>query len=494
MNVRSIFKFVLLLTVIAVSRQAEAQQLIQSNLYNVNHFWYNPANAGDHDAFVAYLSHRKQWLDFPGAPVTSALSVHTPVGKHVGFGGTILSDRTDIFSRIRGSLSYAYYIKLAKEHTLSLGVSAGVTQHKLDLGDVNVPDPSDVVLATDYYNGTTLFADFGLTYKWKGLRIGAAAPDLFEASIDFEKLSDEYFEIERQYIFFGGYDIKLLDKKLTITPSGMYRYFLNGVSQFDANLHLDWKDKVWIGGTYRQDAGYVGAVGFKIADQVTLGYAYEFSTSGIAASSTGSHEAILGFTFGGGNREKDEEQDKKLEELTNAQNDIVDQLDSLSKTVKSDREATDKNTARIDSMENVLKEAEAQLAEVGEQMLDFSNELADQSKRIDAKLDTGMIKEYLTRLQLTQDASTGETKVEEVALERGYYVVIESFRSQDNALRYIKGFNDRAERAIIVHNKSRGWYYCYLKKYDNLQEALVAMKKIREQGFDDAWVHIYKPK
>lgn len=493
MNVRSIFKFIALLGAVVAFNQASAQQLIQSNLYNVNHFSYNPANAGDHDAFVAYLSHRKQWLDFPGAPVTSILSVHSPVGKNVGFGGTILHDRTDIFSRIKGSLSYAYHVPIAKNHTLSLGVSAGLIQHKIDLADVNVPDPSDVVLGADYYNGTTVFGDFGIRYKWKGLQIGAAAPRLFESSINFDKLSDEYFEIERQYIFYGGYGIDLAGGKLTITPSGMYRLFLNGVSQFDANLHFSWKDKVWIGGTYRQDAGYVGAAGLKIAEQVSLGYAYEFSTTGVAANSNGSHEAILGFTFGG-NRKKDEEQDKKIEELTNAQNDIVEQLDSLAKVVTNDKAEQDKNTARIDSMETVLKDVEAQLYDVGEQMLDFSNELEEQSKRIDAKLDTGAIKELLTRLQLTQNAVTGETEVQEVALERGYYIVIESFRSQQNALRYIKGFNDRSERAIIVHNKSRGWYYCYLKKYDNLQEALVAMKKIREQGFEDAWVHIYKPK
>lgn len=491
---RAIIKTIAMLIAVVAYNQVSAQQMIQSNLYNVNHFWYNPANAGDQNAFVAYLSHRKQWLDFPGAPVTSILSVHSPVGKRVGFGGTILHDKTDIFSRIRGSLSYAYHIPIAREHTLSFGLSAGVVQHKLDLNDVNVPDPTDVVLASDYYNGTTLFGDFGLRYKWRGLQIGAAAPRLFESSIDFEKLGDEYFEVERQYIFYGGYGIDLAGGKVTITPSGMYRLFLNGVSQFDANLHVSWKDRVWVGGTYRQDAGYVAAAGLRIADQVTLGYAYEFSTNGVAASSSGSHEAILGFTFGGGNKEKNEEQDKRLEELTNAQQDIVDQLDSLSKVVQTDQKAREENTARIDSMEQVLKDVETQLAEVGEQMLDFDSELKAQSERIDAKLDTGAIKEYLTRLQLTQNASTGETEVEEVALERGYYIVIESFRSQKNALRYVKGFNDRSERAIIVHNKSRGWYYCYLKKYDNLQEALVAMKKIREQGFDDAWVHIYKPK
>lgn len=491
MRIKNTIKFALLGVLVSIAGEISAQQIIQSNLYNVNHFSFNPASAGDQEVFAAFLSHRKQWMGLNGAPVTSALSVHTPVGKHVGFGGNLLVDKTDILSRFQGSLSYAYHVPLAKNHTLSFGVSAGVVQHKIDLDDVVVPDQSDVVLAPGYYSGTTLYGDFGIRYKWKGLVIGAAAPSMFEANLDFEKLNDEYFETMRQYIFYGGYDISLLKGKFKITPSGMYRFFPNGVSQFDANLHLKWDDKYWIGGTYRQEAGYIASGGLKIAEQVSLGYAYEFATAGIGARSTGSHEAILGFTLGG-NRKKDEEQDKKIEELANTQQDLINQIDSLYK-IMPDKEQQEQNTAKIDSINQQLGVLENQLADVNDQMQDLANELADQSKRIDAKVDTGSIRELLTRLEVTEDAETGESEVKEVLLERGYYVVIESFRSQDNALKFVNGFNDRSEKAIIVHNKARGWYYCYLKKYDNLKEALAAMRQTRAQGFEDAWVHIYKP-
>lgn len=491
MRIKNTFKFVLLSLLMAAATGVSAQQIIQSNLYYVNYYSFNPASAGSDDVFSAFLSHRKQWMGLNGAPVTSALSVHTPVGKHVGFGGNIMVDKTDVLSRVFGSLSYAYHVPLAKNHTLSFGVSAGIMQNKLNVDDVVVPDPSDVVLAPGYYSGTTIFGDFGIRYKWKGLVIGAAAPKLFESSIDFEKLSDEYFEIQRQYIFHGGYDISLLKGKFKITPSGVYRFFPNGVSQFDANLHLKWDDKYWLGGTYRQEAGYIVSGGLKIAEQVSLGYAYEFATEGIGARSTGSHEAILGFTLGG-NRKKDEEQDKKIEELANAQKDLIDQIDSLYNLMPS-KEQQEANTAKIDSINEQLGVLEDQLADVNDQMLDLANELADQSKRIDAKVDTGSIRELLTRLEVTENTETGQSEVKEVLLERGYYVVIESFRSQDNALKFVDGFNDRSEKAIIVHNKARGWYYCYLKKYDNLKEALVAMRQTRGQGFEDAWVHIYKP-
>ena len=271
----------------------------------------------------------------------------------------------------------------------------------------------------------------------------------------------------------------------------MYRYFPNGASQFDANLHINWKDLVWVGGTYRQEAGYVVSAGFKIADQLSIAYAYEFNTTGIAARGDGSHEAMLGFSIAG-KRKKDEEQDQKLEELANNQKDLMDQLDSLYK-IAADKSQEEANAKKIDSLKSELSQLNTNMSDMTEQMIDFGQELADQSKRIDSKVDTGSITDLLTRLQVTKNEQTGETKVQEVELERGYYVVIQSFRSQENALHYVQGFNDRADRAIIVHNKSRGWYYCYLKKFDNLKDALEAMREIRKQGFEDAWVHIYKP-
>jgi len=86
----------------------------------------------------------------------------------------------------------------------------------------------------------------------------------------------------------------------------------------------------------------------------------------------------------------------------------------------------------------------------------------------------------------------GKEEIVEVELASGYYVVIESFRSVENADRYVNAFNERGSKAIVVHNKKRGWYYVYLRKYDDLQTALGAMQVVRKNGFADAWVHVYK--
>jgi septal ring factor EnvC (AmiA/AmiB activator) len=136
---------------------------------------------------------------------------------------------------------------------------------------------------------------------------------------------------------------------------------------------------------------------------------------------------------------------------------------------------------RIDLVENQMKAFEGQLSDI-ETDVDFMK----------MRLDTLEIKGSYKQVTRVMDMNTGKEKIQSVPLEKGYYVVVESFRSFDNAERYIKAFNERGEKAIVVHNVERKWYYCYLNKFDDLKTALVAMEATRKNGFDDAWVHIYK--
>ena len=55
-------------------------------------------------------------------------------------------------------------------------------------------------------------------------------------------------------------------------------------------------------------------------------------------------------------------------------------------------------------------------------------------------------------------------------------MVIESFRNFDNAERYLKAFNERGEKAIVVHNVERGWYYCYMKKFNDLKNLITSLE------------------
>lgn len=495
MRINYTYKITALLLTLFFVAESQAQQVAQTNLYQQNRFVLNPANAGENENLSAFLSHRQQWLNIEGAPRTSILSVHSLVGKNIGFGGTIVSDKTDIFERLSVNLSYAYHVRFSKKikHSLSLAVSGGFLQHKIDIADVKVPNPGDVVLNPGKYSGFTYNVDAGLRYNLYGLEIGAACPQLFESKVRYQReIADQYYRLVRHYLFYAGYRINIAKNKWFVEPSGIYRFFTYSKDQFDANLNFYYKDIAWLGGTYRYDAGYVVSAGFKVAEQVSIAYAYEFGTTGIAAQSAGSHEGMLGFYLF--NR-KDKRQDEQLAWLEENQLTTLHLIDSLNKRVDSLYAMQDKSGKLNEEQQAAIEEAQKRIDAVEQQMRNFEGQLSDISTDVDfmkMRLDTMTVNGVFKQVTRSIDANTGKEKIVSKPLDKGYYVVIESFRNFDNAERYIKAFNERGDKAIIVHNEQRGWYYCYLKKFDDLKTALAAMEETRANGFEDAWVHIYK--
>ncbi|MGE0635522.1 MAG: PorP/SprF family type IX secretion system membrane protein [Bacteroidia bacterium] len=491
-QIYKIFAFGLLMLGFAT---ANAQQMAQTNLYLVNRYIMNPANAGDKDMLSGYLSHRQQWVNIEGAPRTSILSVHSPVGKNVGFGGTIISDKTDIFERLSVNLSYAYHIQFSKKikHSLSLAVSGGFLQNKIEVSDVRMAAPGDVVISPGKFNGITFNVDAGLRYNIYGLEIGAAVPQLLESKVKYKReIQDQYYQLVRHYLFFAGYKINIAKKEWFVEPSGVYRYFPYSKSQFDANLNFHYKNIAWVGGTYRYDAGYVVSAGFKVADQISIAYAYEFGTTGIAAQSAGSHEAMIGFHLFS---RKNQQQDEEIARLDESQMSILTMVDSLNHRIDSLYALQDSAGKANPEQQKAIEDAVKRIDQVEHQMKAFEGQLSDVETEVDfmkMRLDTLAVKGSYKQVTRVMDMNTGKEKIQSVPLEKGYYVVIESFRSFDNAERYIKAFNERGDKAIVVHNVDRGWYYCYLKKFDDLKTALAAMEETRKNGFEDAWVHIYK--
>jgi hypoxanthine phosphoribosyltransferase len=71
-------------------------------------------------------------------------------------------------------------------------------------------------------------------------------------------------------------------------------------------------------------------------------------------------------------------------------------------------------------------------------------------------------------------------------------VVIESFRSVENAWKGVEIWKKKNRNGIIVYDTERKWFYIYSTKYDKLKPALKEMKKTRKKDVPDAWVHKYR--
>jgi seryl-tRNA synthetase len=192
---------------------------------------------------------------------------------------------------------------------------------------------------------------------------------------------------------------------------------------------------------------------------------------------------------------KNQKQDEEIARLDESQMSILIMVDSLNHRIDSLYALQDSAGKANPEQQKAIEDAVKRIDQVEHQMKAFEGQLSDVETEVDfmkMRLDTMAVKGSYKQVTRVMDMNTGKEKIQSVPLDRGYYVVVESFRSFDNAERYIKAFNERGEKAIVVHNVDRAWYYCYLKKFDDLKTALAAMEETRKNGFEDAWVHIYK--
>ncbi|MEQ1676831.1 MAG: PorP/SprF family type IX secretion system membrane protein, partial [Chitinophagaceae bacterium] len=154
----------LLFLVCAVSMlQGKTQQRPHYTQYILNPYILNPALTGVENYTDLKVSTRDQWVGLNGAPKTSYLTIHAPIGKndyrtsatsyqvpgenprgryywenytaaepHHGIGMTLVNDRTGSFNRFTANLSYAYHLGLTPTTNLSAGFAAGITNVSID--------------------------------------------------------------------------------------------------------------------------------------------------------------------------------------------------------------------------------------------------------------------------------------------------------------------------------------------------------------------------
>ena len=81
------------LVVLLTFIDAQGQQDPQYTQYMYNLNIINPAYAGFKDNLSFGLLYRKQWVDIQDAPTTMTFSGSSPLGKNVGMGLNVISDK-----------------------------------------------------------------------------------------------------------------------------------------------------------------------------------------------------------------------------------------------------------------------------------------------------------------------------------------------------------------------------------------------------------------
>lgn len=299
----------------------QAQQRPQHTQYIFNGFLINPAVAGIERYVDVKLGGRSQWQGLDGAPQTAYLSVHLPIGArhiqdgatsfaeggynpysrgfshryrastpHHGAGLIVQHDRAAQFVRTDALLAYAYHLRIAETINLSAGVNAGFSQVRLDMTGIDNPD--DPVLAN--YADSRISPELGLGLWLYGARFfaGISVQQLLGNPLAFTDNAQRQGG-HQQFFLMAAYKLHL-GSDMAVVPSVLFKQMSRMPFVGDYNVKLAFRDRLWVGGGYRNHESFSAMAGFNISALFNLSYSYDFTTGPVRTLAHGSHEVVLG--------------------------------------------------------------------------------------------------------------------------------------------------------------------------------------------------------
>jgi type IX secretion system PorP/SprF family membrane protein len=324
---------VLILTVSVSFANAQAKPAYSQ--YILNPYILNPALAGIENYTDIKISTRNQWTGINGAPVTTYISMHTPLGKsdfrtsatsfnvagvnprgnqywddyaaaaspHHGVGLIVSNDRAGYINRWNITASYAYHRPISAKTTLALGFNAGIVGINIDKTKATFSDGQpDLAFALASGDIRKINPELGgglWLYSAKyfaGISVLNIIPG--KARFTDNELYGTYYTPN----FFAtvGYRIGL-GEDFSMIPSIMGQYWQPQLLGAHANVKFQYLDKAWIGGSYRYSnflQGYSAMAGFYLGSLMNVSYSYEVATDARLRTFTGNtHEFMIGFTL-----------------------------------------------------------------------------------------------------------------------------------------------------------------------------------------------------
>jgi type IX secretion system PorP/SprF family membrane protein len=274
---------------------ANAQQDPHYTQYMYNMNVINPAYAGSKENLSFGLLYRKQWIEIEDAPTTFSFSGSAPVGKNVGLGLSIISDKIGPVEENNVYGDFSYTLNLGGERRLALGLKAGVTFQKIGLRSIiqpTLPDPNDGAFQEDT-NNTKLNIGTGLFYYTNKYYVALSIPNMLNsAHLDYNGV--KYGTEIQHYFLTGGYVFDI-NENLKFKPFALIKSAFNAPTSFDISTNFLYLEKFEMGATYRLQDSFGVMVNYAVSPSLRIGYAYDHIVSDLKVTTPSSHEIILLF-------------------------------------------------------------------------------------------------------------------------------------------------------------------------------------------------------
>lgn len=298
---RKIFKGLIVILVLLLQlTDGFAQQNALFSQYMFNTLAFNPAYAGSRNVVAATALYRNQWVGIDGAPQTGTFTVDAPfANERLGLGVQVISDKIGITKTTGIVLSGAFRIPI-NEGSLSFGLQGSMNNYFAGFSNVNL-DPSGPVpdMAFDANINKNLY-NFGSGAYYRNSRFyaGLSVQDFIRNRLNFDTIGvgditarqSAHAYLATGYVFPLSFDFNL---KTSVLVKGVR----GAPVQADLNATLWIKEMFAIGAEYRTNADISAQMELKVSPRVSIGYAFDKSTTSLRTYNSGSHEFMLRYEF-----------------------------------------------------------------------------------------------------------------------------------------------------------------------------------------------------
>ncbi len=287
--------YLVALVVFSITMELQAQQDPHYTQYMYNMNVINPAYAGSKENLSIGMLYRKQWVEIEDAPTTATFSGHAPVGKNVGLGLSVISDKIGPVEENNIYGDFSYTLELGGEHKLAFGLKAGLTLHQVGLySDINhtLPDQNDPAFAQNTSNSYFNLGS-GLFYYTNKYYLALSVPNMMKSKhLDFN--GREFGSEVSHYFLTGGYVFDV-SENIKFKPFFMMKSAFNAPTSLDLSTNFLFNEKFEAGVTYRLEDSFGAMINYAISPNVKLGYAYDHIVSDLNVTTPSSHEIVLLF-------------------------------------------------------------------------------------------------------------------------------------------------------------------------------------------------------
>jgi type IX secretion system PorP/SprF family membrane protein len=281
---------ILLFALLFTGMLSHAQQDAQFTQYMYNTINVNPAYAGSRGALSMFALYRTQWVGLDGAPVTSTVSMNTPLNEsNLGLGVSLINDKIGPTTENTISADLSYTIPTSDTWKLSFGIKATANLFDLDASKLNPADASDPSLQ----NYNTFSPNIGAGVYWHSDKayVGFSIPNFIETN-RYDDNEVAIFKERISYYLIGGYVFDLSDT-VKFKPAILTKMVEGAPLQVDLSGNFMFFDKFMLGASYRWSAAMSAMVGFQVSDGLYIGYGYDRETTNLNNYNSGSHEIFL---------------------------------------------------------------------------------------------------------------------------------------------------------------------------------------------------------